>query len=103
MLVLRLHGVGLAIRGQRPEQRPAGFFYGYPGPYETAIVQWNGTRWTQVPSPNPDYNSSTEMGPGDAFTGLACTSTVCTAVGSESATDYVFIGGGPGTVIAARN
>jgi hypothetical protein len=81
----------------------AGFFYGYPGPYETAIVQWNGTQWTQVSSPNPDYNSSTEMGPGDAFTGLACTSTVCTAVGSESVTDYVFIGGGPGTVIAARN
>jgi hypothetical protein len=81
----------------------AGFIYGFPGPYLTLIAQWNGTQWTQVPSPTPDYNSTTETGPGDAFTGLACTSTVCTAVGGQSATDYVDIGGGPGTVVAARN
>jgi hypothetical protein len=80
----------------------AGFFYGYPGPYLTGIVQWNGTQWSQVPSPTPDWNSVTGTGPGDAFTGLACTSAVCTAVGSESSTDYMDIGGGPGTVVAAR-
>jgi hypothetical protein len=80
-----------------------GSFWSYPGPSLTAVAQWNGTGWTQVPSPTPDWNSSTDTGPGDAFTALACTSTVCTAVGSESPSAYFDPGIAPGTVIAARN